>query len=83
MLFLQEDMINYLPLMGTKAGAGLHRVESGQEQEQPGWALSSSGAATEWHCSQRPCAQQGAHGTKSGFSQFCSPQHQSPPGDPH
>lgn len=52
--------INYFPFMGTKAGAGLHRMKSVEEQEQSDWALSSTGAATEWHCSQRPACPAGS-----------------------
>lgn len=53
---IPKYMMNYLPLMGTKAGLDLIKAV----QEQSGLAFSSTGAATEWHCSQRPVCPAGS-----------------------
>lgn len=71
--------VNYLPLLGTKAGS--HLVKSVQEQEQSDLAFSTLELPQSGTVHRALCAQQGAHSTTVLFSQFCSPQ--SPPGDPH
>lgn len=63
--------VNYLPLLGTKAGS--HLVKSVQEQEQSDLAFSTLELPQSGTVHRALCAQQGAHSTTVLFSQFCSP----------